>query len=190
MSSENSNQDLLDHHDLISDDPQTFAALVNRYQQPVFSFLGRMGFSQSQAEDLAQDSFLKIWKNRHHYDSTKGRVYTWIFTITRNESINELRRVNKMQYEPIEPSLIAGSDPKSDPQFQLESAQARARLQNAINTLSESDRVTMALSLAGALSMHECARIEGCSVQSFRTRTSRAKRRLILAYKNLEPNDE
>jgi len=191
MSSENSNQDLLDHRDLISDDPQAFAALVKRYQQPVFSFLGRMGLSQALAEDLAQDSFLRIWKNRHHYDSTKGRVFTWIFTITRNLAMNELRRSDKKkQAELLEPTRVADSDPRSDPQYQLESAQGRARLQTALNTLSDSDRVTLALSLAGALSTEECARLEACSVASFRTRTSRAKSRLIAAYKILEADDE
>jgi len=190
MSSENPNQDLLDHRDLISDDPQAFAALVKRYQQPVFSFLGRMGLSQTLAEDLAQDGFLKVWKNRLRYDSTKGRVFTWIFTITRNLAINELRRANRTKSELLDPSLVIDSDPKSDPQIQLESAQARARLHTAINTLSDSDRVTIALALADALSTEECARLEDCSVVSFRTRTSRAKSRLITAYNNLEFNDD
>jgi len=190
MSSENSIQDLLDHRDLISDDPQAFAALVKRYQQPVFSFLGRMGLSQSLAEDLAQDSFLRVWKNRHRYDPAKGRVFTWIFTITRNLAINELRRANRKQTELLEPSLVVDSDPMSDPQLQLETAQARSRLHAAINTLSDGDRVTIALSLADKMSTEERARLEECSVASFRTRTSRAKSRLITAYHKLELNDE
>ncbi len=190
MSSENSNQDLLDHRDLISDDPQAFATLIKRYQQPVFSFLGRMGFSQVSAEDLAQDSFLRVWKNRHRYDSTKGRVFTWIFTITRNLAINELRKASKTHSQLPEPSLVADTDPNSDPQLQLESEQARARLQRAINSLAYTDRVTIALTLADSLSAEECARLEDCSAASFRTRTSRAKARLINAYNDLESSNE
>lgn len=190
MSSENSNQDLLDHRDLINDDPEAFATLVKRYQQPVFSFLGRMGFSQSGAEDLAQDSFLRVWRNRHRYDSTKGRVFTWIFTITRNLAINELRKAKKKHSELAEPSLVADANPNSDPQHQLESAQARARLHSALNSLSYNDRITIALALADSLSAEECARLEDCSIASFRTRTSRAKSRLIDAYNKLESSNE
>ncbi len=43
------------------------------------------------AENLLQDSFIKIWKNIHTYDPRKGRLFTWLITICRNTALNFLR---------------------------------------------------------------------------------------------------
>ena len=44
-----------------------------------------------EAENLLQDAFVKIWKNIHQYDDTKGRLFTWLITICRNTALNFLR---------------------------------------------------------------------------------------------------
>jgi len=46
---------------------QAFVPLVERYQRPLFSYLGRMGFSQAQAEDLAQETFIHAWQHLEQY---------------------------------------------------------------------------------------------------------------------------
>ena len=181
-------QNRIDTRDLNSDSPQAFAALVERYQQPIFSFLGRMGFSQATAEDIAQESFLKVWRYRKRYNPAKGRVFTWMFTITRNLALNEIQRAQRAPYELDTPDAI--TDPTQDPAITAENTQARRRLQQALTTLSASDRMTIALDFADALSARECAHLENCSEASFRTRVSRARQRLIKAYHNLEFNHD
>jgi RNA polymerase sigma-70 factor (ECF subfamily) len=63
---------------LSSGDPANFERLVRHYQRPMFGFLARMGFTASEAEDLAQDIFLQLWTKRDRYDRAKGQVSTWL----------------------------------------------------------------------------------------------------------------
>lgn len=181
-------QNQIDTRNLNSESPQAFTALVERYQQPIFSFLGRMGFSQATAEDIAQESFLKVWRYRQRYNPDKGRVFTWIFTIARNLALNEIQRAQRTPHELETPDAIA--DLTQDPSATVENMQARRRLQQALTTLSASDRMTIALDFADALSARECAHLENCSEASFRTRASRARQRLIQAYHNVEFNHD
>ena len=55
---------------------QAFAPLVERYQRPLFSYLGRMGFSQAQAEDLAQETFTRAWQHLGQYDAHRAEFST------------------------------------------------------------------------------------------------------------------
>ena len=79
-----------DEPDYLGGDPVAFGALVTRYQDSLFGFLGRMGFEQSVCEDLAQEAFLRVWKNRDKYNADKASVSTWLFTIARNLALTVL----------------------------------------------------------------------------------------------------
>ena len=59
---------------------QAFALLVERFQRPLFSYLGRMGFTQAQAEDLAQETFTRAWQHLGQYDAQKAEFSTWLAT--------------------------------------------------------------------------------------------------------------
>ena len=63
---------------------EAFGELVQRYQQPLFGFLGRMGITQAQAEDLAQETFLRAWAHLQQFDPARAQFGTWLHTIARN----------------------------------------------------------------------------------------------------------
>lgn len=157
-------------------DSQAFAKVVQVYQRPLFGFLGRMGLSRSQTEDLAQETFLRAWRNLGQYRSNVGRFSTWLYTIARNLALNEMERAK------TRPTLI---DPPPEPMCErarpdesLDAARLRQQLHHALGQLPPLDRAVLALAYLSDLDIAEIAHIEGCSEGAVKTRLSRARKRL------------
>src|SRR6202451_1584603 len=72
-------------------DRAAFTELVEKYKQPVMNFVFRSLRDEAESEDLAQNVFLQVYKSRARYKRT-AKFSTWLFTITRNLCLNELRR--------------------------------------------------------------------------------------------------
>ena len=68
--------------------------LYNRYSSLVYSIAINATGDQSVAEEVTQDVFFRIWKNAASYHPENGKVVTWMARITRNRSIDEIRRLN------------------------------------------------------------------------------------------------
>ncbi len=62
-------------------DKTAFAVLVKRFQKPLFSYLGKMGLSQTLAEEVAQEAFIRVWQSRQQFDPDRSAISTWLFTI-------------------------------------------------------------------------------------------------------------
>ena len=90
-----------------------FTALYDAYSPALFGVILRLVRDQEIAEDLLQDTFIKIWTHRHTYDPHQGRLYTWLVTIARNIALDELRsRKVQAQALPYSPEgMIAYTDP-------------------------------------------------------------------------------
>ncbi|WP_161499165.1 RNA polymerase sigma factor [Flavipsychrobacter stenotrophus] len=68
-----------------------FEILYDKYSDALFSIITRIVANTATAEDLLQDTFVKIWKNIGSYDEQKGSFYTWMLNIARFTSIDYLR---------------------------------------------------------------------------------------------------
>jgi RNA polymerase sigma factor (sigma-70 family) len=72
-------------------DQQAFAYLYDNYSAALNGVITKLVDDNVLAEDILQESFLKIWNNFANYDATKGRLFTWMLNITRNLTIDTLR---------------------------------------------------------------------------------------------------
>src|SRR4051812_37235339 len=72
-------------------DEKAFTHMYNMYSKSLFSVISNMVRETEEAEDVLQETFVKIWKNIDSYNESKGRFYTWILNIARNTSIDKLR---------------------------------------------------------------------------------------------------
>lgn len=72
-------------------DDRAFTLLYDMYSKSLFSVIYNLIRDHEEAEDILQETFVKIWKNIDSYDESKGRFYTWILNISRNTSIDRLR---------------------------------------------------------------------------------------------------
>lgn len=72
-------------------DESAFSYLYDHYSGALFGVIFKIINDQSLAEDILQEAFVKIWNNFSSYDSSKGRLFTWMLNITRNLTIDTLR---------------------------------------------------------------------------------------------------
>lgn len=73
-------------------DEGEFSILLNEYLKPVYGFIYRYVGSTEDAEDITQETFVKIWRNFHKFNSQKGNLKTWIFSIAKNTAIDFLKK--------------------------------------------------------------------------------------------------
>lgn len=76
--------------------------LYDNYADNLFGVVLRIVGEPGLAEDVIQESFIKIWKNHSSYDQNKSRIFTWILSICRNTAIDKLRKVNKVSGQEIQ----------------------------------------------------------------------------------------
>lgn len=76
---------------LQSKNEQAFSYLYDNYSGAINGIIYRMVENMELSEDILQEVFVKIWNNFTHYDSTKGRLFTWMVNIAKNLTIDTLR---------------------------------------------------------------------------------------------------
>ena len=84
-------------------DRAAFAALFAHFAPRVKAYLMRLGASANLAEEVAQEAMLSVWRKAHLYDPAKASAATWIFTIARNQRIDQLRRERRPELDPDDP---------------------------------------------------------------------------------------
>lgn len=166
----------------LSGNPTHFACLVNRYQAPLFRFAARIGFNSTEAEDYAQEVFLRVWAMRDRYDPLRARLSTWFWTLARNLALNRLQSSRRQAASiddsgQLQPELIATDTP--GPDEVLLTRDRLRQLDRAIEQLSASDRLVLALTYVDELSIADAAAISECSSGTYRVRLSRVRQRLI-----------
>src|SRR5438552_7109131 len=82
-------------------DRQAFEELVNKYKQPVINVIYRTLGDATEAEDLAQNVFVQVYKSADRY-RVSARFTTWLFTIARNLCLNEIRRRSRHPAESLD----------------------------------------------------------------------------------------
>ncbi len=93
-------------------DRAAFTELVEKYKQPVMNFVFRSLRDEAEAEDLAQNVFLQVFKSRARYERT-AKFSTWLFTIARNLCLNEIRRRSRHRAESLEETHPENDDQPS-----------------------------------------------------------------------------
>ena len=92
MTETNTNNILVSNAALKAKDKKAFENLYDKYSGALFNIILRIVNNQELAEDVLQESFLKIWRNIERYDEDKSTIFTWMLNICRNTSIDALRK--------------------------------------------------------------------------------------------------
>ena len=167
-------------------DMAAFESLVDKYKQPVINLVYRTLHDFAEAEDLAQNVFVQVFKSAHRYE-VSAKFSTWLFTIARNLCLNELRRrsrhpANSLDAHPPgeeeNPSrqiedVRAPSAPETLLQGELEE-----KIQLALDALPENQRIALLLCRQDELSYEEIGSILGCSLSATKSLIHRARETL------------
>jgi RNA polymerase sigma-70 factor (ECF subfamily) len=160
-----------------------FEQIVRRYQRPVIRLIARMTGDPAQAEDLAQETFVKAFRNLAAFDPTR-RLSSWLFRIAHNTALDALRRV-KPVYVAIDPGATPGGEragiadlpapPDPDP---VERRALGEALESAISRLRPEQRVAISLRYEEGLSFDEIGQVLGVPEVTARSHVHRARKEL------------
>lgn len=114
-----------------SRDRTAFATLFGHFAPRVKAWLMRQGTNAAQAEDLAQEVLLTVWRKAALFDPAKASASTWIFTIARNLRIDAIRRERRPELDPDD----FAPEPAPDPDSAIALADGEARLRDAMVAL-------------------------------------------------------
>jgi RNA polymerase sigma-70 factor (ECF subfamily) len=167
-------------------DRAAFSALVDKYKQPVMNFVFRSLRDETEAEDLAQNVFLQVYKSRARYERT-AKFSTWLFTIARNLCLNEIRRRTRHPAESLEESQTENEDAAlrqyEDKKVALPTeyvlqGELAAKIEEAMAALPENQRTAILLCRQDELSYEEIAQVLGCSLSATKSLIHRGRETL------------
>ncbi len=166
-------------------DAVAFEELILRYQARLLRVLQHIVGSESVAEDLVQDVFLRVWRARKGYQPT-AKFTTWIYHIANNVANNSLRdrkRRKEFQVASGDPGTsavmsldnMAAASTSSMPARRLDHAERAEIVRTAVEALNERQRMALLLCKFEGLSYQEIARTMDLSVQAVKSLLSRAR---------------
>lgn len=159
-------------------EPRACAQLVDRHLARVHRLATRLLEDPSEAEDVAQELFLRLWQAAPGWRRGEARVSTWIHTVTLNLCRDRLRRRRPQLAidEAVENSLPG--EASAQPENALQSGQREGALRQAIRELPERQREALLLFHFEGLDQAECAQALGVSVDALESLLARARRTL------------
>ena len=160
-----------------------FNQMVDRYKDRLMNVIGRMLSSQEEAEDIVQETFVRVYQHRQSFNF-KHCFSTWIYTIALNLARNELRKRRKFKFYDITEMQGNETEFAVDPEVPSNLPQA---LNKAISQLPEKYRVAFVLRDVQELPYEEVAKILDVPLGTVKSRVNRA--RLMLREK-LQPRLE
>ncbi|WP_188456964.1 RNA polymerase sigma factor [Virgibacillus oceani] len=95
-------------------DENALELLYDRYEKLLFSFAFRMTNNKFLSEEVVQEVFTKLWTKKGMYDESKGKFSSWLLTITRNTSIDLLRKKKETPYELEERDALLDERPSTE----------------------------------------------------------------------------
>jgi RNA polymerase sigma factor, sigma-70 family len=167
-------------------DTAAFEQLVDKYKQPVMNVVYRMLRDATEAEDVAQNVFVQVFKSAGRYE-VSSKFSTWLFTIARNLCLNELRRRSRHPAD----SMDAGHPEQEDQPWQqfedkktfsppdtLLHGELEEKIEQAMADLPENQRTAILLCRQDELSYEDIAKVLQCSLSATKSLIHRGRETL------------
>ena len=173
-----------------SGDENAYTELVNRYKDRLKNFAYYFLKDDEQAEDIVQDTFIKLYQKKHYYRPI-GKFSTWIYTITRNLANTELRKRKRQktvylsQFRKDKGNYEIPADDKSAAQA-LENEFILKKIHEAIDRLPDNYRSVIILRDIQGLSYDEISDIVEVPLGTVKSRINRSRLQLQLELKDLK----
>lgn len=167
-------------------DSDAFSQLVEKYKKPVMNLVYRMIRDLVEAEDIAQNVFVQVYKSAERYQ-VSSKFSTWLFTIARNLCLNEIRRRTR---HPADSMDASHPDQEDQPLQQYEDKKAvsapdrllqgelEAKIEQAVAELPENQRLAILMCRQDELSYEEIAQVLGCSLSATKSLIHRGRETL------------
>jgi RNA polymerase sigma factor (sigma-70 family) len=159
-------------------DVVAFSFLVERYQNMVYSLALKLLKNAEDAEEMAQDTFIKAFQKLDTYEG-KSKFSTWLYSITYNACISELRK-RRIQFSSLEDQRFSDQDEMKmfDYFGETKKEDQEKYLNIALGKLPEDDQVLVTLYYYESQSMDEISMITGLTVSNIKVKIHRARKRM------------
>jgi RNA polymerase sigma-70 factor (ECF subfamily) len=151
--------------------------LYDRFAPRVFGLGMVMLGNPGQAEDLVQDTFVKMWRNAGKFDPSRGSLDTWVLLIARSHALDLLRR-RVLEAKILASQLEPETTGERGPEEHAEVHDLAARARQAMQTLSPGQRAAIELAYFGGKTSAEVAELEGIPLGTAKTRIRTALMKL------------
>jgi RNA polymerase sigma factor (sigma-70 family) len=172
-------------------DPGAADTLYRRFAGRIYGLGLVMLGSDAAAQDLVQDTFVKLWRNAERYDRSRGKLETWVLLMARSLAIDAIRRrvLEVRTLEHVDRPLEADQTPGPDDMAVTRDLTERAR--RAMASLPPEQRAALELAYLGGKTSREISDLEGIPIGTAKTRIRAALLRLreSMAGED-EPEDE
>ncbi len=139
-----------------------FNLLVRKYQEQVYKHIRRMVFDHDDADDLVQETFIKVWKNLNQFRHD-SKLYTWIYRIATNETLSFLKKKKRKYLLPINDYENQLAKNLEDDNF-FTGDEIQLKLQKAILSLPEKQRLVFNMKYFDEMTYEEISEIFGTSI--------------------------
>lgn len=161
-------------------DEAAFEALISPYMDTTYRLCLRLMGNETDAADMAQEALVRAWRSLSTYKA-QSRFSTWLYRITHNVCLDELRRRKIRQTESLQELHEAGFDPAdkaATPEIAVENKDMREQLIRAIGSLNEEHRAAIVLRDVHGLSYEEIASVLDMNLNTVKSRIARARTNL------------
>lgn len=182
------NNDQILINQIIDGDTNAFSVLVDRYKDLVFTLALRMLKNREEAEEVAQDTFIKTYKS---LDKFKGdsKFSTWIYRVAYNTCLDRIKK-NKKYLNDVEINELTAHQVKTidNALDRIEAKERKEAIQQCIEQLSSEDSFLLTLYYFDDLSLDEISKIVGITANSIKVKLFRCRKKLASILKSqLEP---
>lgn len=165
-------------------DPEAVRLLAARLAPRLMAYGMRLLGDRAEAEDVAQEAMLRLWKQAPDWRQGEAQVSTWLFRVASNLATDRLRQRKRRKAEPLKHGDEEGIDPPDTSpgaMAQLMQADRMAALQLALDSLPDRQRQAVVLRHIEGFTNPEIAEVMGIGVEAVESLTARGKRALTAA---------
>jgi len=169
----------------VEGDDAAFAHLVESYQKPVYNLCYRMLGNAGDAEDAAQESFLRAYRSLERYDQ-KRSFATWLLSIASHYCIDQLRkcRFTSFSIDDEDHAWLEPPDPGPNPEMSVSIGEKQAQVQALLEDLGPKDRSAVIMRYWYNYSYEEIAEALSLTVSAVKSRLHRARRALAVEWQS------
>ena len=165
----------------IKGDSQAFTQLVESYQKPVYNLCYRMLGNAEDAEDAAQETFLRAYRSIRRYDSSRP-FSTWLLSIAAHYCIDQIRR-RRMAIVSLEDLPVPDvPDPQPGLESKVSLKEEQRRLRNVLDKLDPTDRAAVVMYYWYDFSYDEIGQSLSLTLSAVKSRMHRARKAMALQY--------
>jgi RNA polymerase sigma factor (sigma-70 family) len=155
---------------MASGDEGSTVAFVRRYQRRVFGLAVGILIDRGAAEDVAQEALFRAWRHAPVFDTRRGSVENWVLTITRNLSIDALRKRRSLPTDPDELVNLARASTSAPMEEAVDSRSLSTSILRALESIPSDQRRAVVLSSLYGRTALEVAEIESIPLGTSKTR--------------------